>query len=121
MEQSPSWEAKSRSASQEILCLLWNPKVYYRVHKNQPLFPILSQMNQTSHTISLKSILILSSHLRLDLPSGLFPSGFPTKILYAVLISPCVPHVPPISTDINDTLKYEGVHGRGDTTISVML
>jgi hypothetical protein len=24
----------------------------------------------------------LSTHLRLDLPSGLFPSGFPTNILY---------------------------------------
>jgi hypothetical protein len=27
-------------------------------------------------------------HLRLGLPSGLFPSGFPTNILYAFLISP---------------------------------
>jgi len=28
-------------------------------------------------------MLILSFHLHLGLPSGLFPSGFPTKILYA--------------------------------------
>jgi hypothetical protein len=33
--------------------------------------------------ISLKSILILSSYLRLGIPSGLFPSGLSTKILYA--------------------------------------
>jgi hypothetical protein len=39
-----------------------------------------------SHPISLRSILILSYHLRLVLPSGLFPSGFPIKILYAFLI-----------------------------------
>jgi hypothetical protein len=32
----------------------------------------------------LRSILILSTHLRLFLPSGLFPSGFPTNILYAI-------------------------------------
>ena len=35
--------------------------------------------------ISLRSILILSSHLRLGLPSGLFPVGLPFKILKAVL------------------------------------
>ena len=32
---------------------------------------------------SWRSILILSTHLRLGLPSGLFPSGFPTRTLYA--------------------------------------
>ena len=43
---------------------------------------------QASLPTSWKSILILSSHLRLDLPSGLFPSGFSTKTLYAPLLSP---------------------------------
>jgi hypothetical protein len=35
-----------------------------------------------------RSILILSTQLRLGLPSGLFPSGFPTNNLYAFLFSP---------------------------------
>ena len=39
------------------------------------------------HPTSWRSILI-STHLRLGLPSGLFPSGFPTKTLYAPLSSP---------------------------------
>ena len=40
------------------------------------------------HPASWRSILILSTHLRLGLPNGLFPSGFPTKILYTPLSSP---------------------------------
>jgi hypothetical protein len=42
----------------------------------------------TQHPISCRSILILSSHLRLGLPNGLFPSGFPTETLYMPLLSP---------------------------------
>jgi hypothetical protein len=40
------------------------------------------------HTTSPRSILILSTHLRLGLYSGLFPSSFPTNNLYAFLFSP---------------------------------
>ena len=41
-----------------------------------------------SHPTSWRSILILSTHLRLGLPSGFFPSGFLTKTLYTPLSSP---------------------------------
>ena len=40
------------------------------------------------HPTSWRSILILSTHLHLGLPNGLFPSGFPTKTLYTPLSSP---------------------------------
>jgi len=44
---------------------------------------------------SWRSILILSSHLRLGLPNGLFPSDFPTRTLCTP--PPYAPHAPPIS------------------------
>ena len=40
------------------------------------------------HPTSWRTILILSTHLHLGLPSGLFPSCFPTKPLYTPLSSP---------------------------------
>ena len=40
------------------------------------------------HPTTWRSILILSTHLRLGLPSGLFPSGFSTKNPYTTLSSP---------------------------------
>ena len=49
------------------------------------------------HPTSWRPIIILSTHLRLGLPSGLFPSGFPTKTLYTALSSPIWPHAQPIS------------------------
>jgi hypothetical protein len=53
-----------------------------------------------SHTISLRTVLILFTDIRLGLPSGLFPSGFPANILYASLFSPFVLHALPISSSL---------------------
>jgi hypothetical protein len=42
---SPSWEANRFAASQEIPCVLLNPKVHYRIHNCSPPVSILSQPN----------------------------------------------------------------------------
>jgi hypothetical protein len=49
------------------------------------------------HPILSKMYFDIVPHLRLGLPSGLFPSGFPTNILYTFLFSPSVLHALPIS------------------------
>jgi hypothetical protein len=72
------------------------------------------------HTIRslLRSISLLSTHLRLGLPTGLFPSGFLTNILYAFLFVPLVLHVLAISSSftwlfelyLEKSTSYEAPH-----------
>jgi hypothetical protein len=59
-------------------------KVHYLVHK--------IPQDQSSPYRSILSIVILPIHLHLGLPSGLFPSGFPTRVLYTFLFSPFMLH-----------------------------
>jgi hypothetical protein len=84
MERSPSREAVNFTFAQELLNILWNPKVCHRLHNSLPLLPIQSPLMPIYLS---RSNLILSCHLHLDLPSDLFPSGFPNKILYSFIFS----------------------------------
>jgi hypothetical protein len=86
MEQSPSWESNSFSASQEIPHLLYKQKI----HKCLPLVPILNQMNLNYIVTPYLHKTHFNAFLQpcLGLPSGLFTSNFLTKILYEFLISP---------------------------------
>jgi hypothetical protein len=82
MELSLSSEAVSCTATQEFRNILWKPKVHYRVHKSS----ILSQINPVHTTPSYLS----ETHFNIILPPtsrSSFPSGFPTKILYAFLFA----------------------------------
>ena len=84
IEQSPSWEAYSSSASQEIPHILWKPKVHYQVYKSPPLVCILSHINPGHFPYY-----TLKVHINIILPSMprstkcFSPSGFSTKTLYA--------------------------------------
>jgi len=95
--------------------ILWNPKVqeiplFYGTQRFITAFTsahhlslswVSSIQSIPPHPTSWRAILILSSHLRLGLPSGLFPSGFPTKTLYTPVLSSiratCPAHFPPLS------------------------
>jgi hypothetical protein len=94
VELSPSWETASCAATQELPRIVWIPNVHYRVHKSPPLVPALSQINPIHTILSyLSKIHFNIVHPCLGLPNGLFPSRFPTNILYAFLFSPICAYI----------------------------
>ena len=77
MEQSPSWEANLFSSSQEILRMLWNPKVHYRIHKCSPPAPVLSQID----SVHAPTYHFLTTHLTIIIPSTPGSSPPPSNFL----------------------------------------
>jgi hypothetical protein len=75
--------------SQEILRYSWNPKVHYNFHNNAQPIPILSHMNPSDvlKPNSIRSILILYSHICPGLQVTSSLQVFLINILYAFLIS----------------------------------
>ena len=89
MVQIPSWEANWFAASQEIPRISWNPRFItaFTSFRQPSLSWARSIQSTCPQPTSWRFIVILSTHQRLGLPSGLFPSGFPTRTLYAPLSS----------------------------------
>ena len=97
--QSPSWEITG----------LQLVKKFPAFHGTRRFITALTRVRHLSlswaspiqsiypHPNSCRSILILSTHLHLCFPSGLLPSGFPSKTLYTPSPNPYVPHAQPIS------------------------
>jgi hypothetical protein len=82
MEQSPSWETNRFAASQETPAFYGTRKFItaFTNARHLSLFRASSIQSIPPHPTFWKSILILPSLLHVGLPSGLFPSGFPTKV-----------------------------------------
>jgi hypothetical protein len=90
-ELSPSCEAASCAATQELPSNFKEPEGSSPCSQEPSICPYPEPDPSSPYPPILRAILIFSTHLRLGLPSGLFPSGFPTNILYAFLVSPIRP------------------------------
>ena len=99
MEQSPSWGANWFAASQKFHAFYGplNFNTAFRSVRHLYISWTTTTQSLPTHTNYWKSTLILSSHLRLVIPSDLFPPGFHNKDLYAPLPSPFAQHASPIT------------------------
>ena len=88
--QSPSWAANCVKLVKKFPAFHRTRRFITALTSVRHLSLSWTSPNQSinPHPTSWRSVLILSTHLRLGLPSGLFPSGFPTETLYTPLSSP---------------------------------
>ena len=89
MEQSHSWEA-NRFQLEKKFPAFYKNRIFFTAIISARYLSLSwasSIHSKPPHPTSWRSILLSSSHLRLGFPSGLFPSGFPTKNLYTPLFS----------------------------------
>ena len=106
-EQSPPWEP-------DISQLFRTFPAYYGTWMFITVFTsachlflswTISNQSMPPHPTSCRPILILSSHLRLGFPSGLFPSGFPTKTLHTPLPHMCYMPYPSHSSQFDHPIN----------------
>ena len=91
MEEKHSCEVNRSSDCQEILHTLWNPEVYYRIHRSPPSFPIQS-MPPLFHFLKTELNITLPSTSRSckwSLSHILFP---PNPYLLSAISATCPTH-----------------------------
>jgi hypothetical protein len=89
LEPGCALEDNNAQAPPEILRILWNQQVHYRVQTSSPLVEILSEMKP----VYTNPFYLLMIHLNVILPqplglnSGLFPSDFLNKTLLPMRVA----------------------------------
>jgi hypothetical protein len=96
-----------------------NPNVHHRLHKSAPLSLSWARSIQSIplNHISVRSILILSSHPDLDFRWCLFPSGFHIKILYIFFFSLYVLHALSILLYLIVLIIFREVYKLGSSSL----
>ena len=117
--QSPSWAANWFAASQEIPRISRNPKGHTALTSVRHLS--LSWVSPIQfiypHPTSWSSILILSTHLRLGLPSSSFPPGSPPR----PYTPPLLTHKRHISNPSHSSRFYHPHNTRITTTATIII
>ena len=97
MEQSPFCEHENSSASEDNRLILCNTKIHCRAKKPTRRCPETDSSILRQYLIPKHQFQYYRHIYVYVLKVAIFPSGFPTEILYAIPLSPIAKHAPNIS------------------------
>jgi hypothetical protein len=89
VKQTPSSKTNKDSVGQEIVCILWNPRVHYHVHNSLSFESLMASWNINAIGLPLRKVSsflwLVKDHLTLNIP-GVYSIPFECEPVYSITV-----------------------------------